>query len=188
MSAVRSRVPYSGRGRGTPTRRLRHRRRAICTVKCLYYNGNRDFGVSFIGLYRGAAPPRNWRRRPAFRGQARRRPLDRRAAGLLRMRTATGPVAAYLARHSSRLSYADRLARGRLIGFGSIEGERKQPVNRHMKRTDARRGVVHLGPSPLSINLTGTTSGALDDCRLRKAHPMVGRTGKSCLGGIDWKG
>ncbi|MFO0953436.1 MAG: hypothetical protein U0835_20255 [Isosphaeraceae bacterium] len=55
-------------------------------------------------------------------------------------------LAAYLAGHPTRLNYADRLARGRSIGSGMVEGAIKQLVNRRMKRTGARWRVEHVGP------------------------------------------
>lgn len=55
-------------------------------------------------------------------------------------------LSAYLASHPTRLNYADRLARGRSIGSGMVEGAIKQLVNRRMKRTGARWRVEHVGP------------------------------------------
>ena len=55
-------------------------------------------------------------------------------------------LAAYLAKHPTRLSYADRLAYGRSIGSGAVEGTIKQEVNLRMKRTGARWRVEHVGP------------------------------------------
>jgi hypothetical protein len=55
-------------------------------------------------------------------------------------------LAAYLAGHPTRLNYAGRLARGRSIGSGMVEGAIKQLVNRRMKRTGARWRVEHVGP------------------------------------------
>jgi len=55
-------------------------------------------------------------------------------------------VAAYLAKHPTRLSYAERLATGRSIGSGAVEGAIKQQVNLRMKRTGARWCVKHVGP------------------------------------------
>jgi hypothetical protein len=62
---------------------------------------------------------------------------------------ATDPLmaaAAYLAKHPTRLSYAARLADGRSIGSGSVEGAIKQLVNLRLKRTGARWRVDHVGP------------------------------------------
>lgn len=55
-------------------------------------------------------------------------------------------LAAYLGSHPTRLGYAQRLASGRSIGSGLIEGSVKQLVNRRMKRTGARWRVEHVGP------------------------------------------
>jgi hypothetical protein len=55
-------------------------------------------------------------------------------------------VAAYLAKHPTRLGYADRLASGRSIGSGLVEGSIKQLVNRRLKKTGARWKVAHVGP------------------------------------------
>lgn len=55
-------------------------------------------------------------------------------------------LAAYLAKHPTRLDYAQRLARGRSIGSGAVEGTIKQEVNLRLKRTGARWRVEHVGP------------------------------------------
>lgn len=55
-------------------------------------------------------------------------------------------LAAYLAKHPTRLDYAGRLAAGRSIGSGAVEGAVKQLVNLRMKRTGARWKVEHVGP------------------------------------------
>ena len=55
-------------------------------------------------------------------------------------------LAGYLGSHPTRLGYAARLARGRSIGSGLIEGSVKQLVNRRMKLTGARWRVEHVGP------------------------------------------
>jgi hypothetical protein len=55
-------------------------------------------------------------------------------------------LAAYLAKHPTRLSYAERLAGGRSIGSGAVEGSVKQLVNLRMKRTGARWRAEHVGP------------------------------------------
>ena len=47
--------------------------------------------------------------------------------------------------HPTRLGYAERLASGRSIGSGLIEGSVKQLVNRRMKLTGAV-AVEHVGP------------------------------------------
>lgn len=55
-------------------------------------------------------------------------------------------LASYLGSHPTRLGYAARLASGRSIGSGLIEGSVKQLVNRRMKLTGARWRVEHVGP------------------------------------------
>ncbi len=55
-------------------------------------------------------------------------------------------LASYLSSHPTRLGYAQRLASGRSIGSGLIEGSVKQLVNRRMKLTGARWRVEHVGP------------------------------------------
>lgn len=63
--------------------------------------------------------------------------------------TSTAPLlafAAYLARHQKHLEYADRLAQGRSIGSGQVEGAIKELVNLRLKRTGARWKVEHVGP------------------------------------------
>lgn len=55
-------------------------------------------------------------------------------------------LAAYLAKHPRRLGYAKRLAGGRSIGSGLVEGSIKQLVNRRLKKTGARWKVAHVGP------------------------------------------
>jgi len=55
-------------------------------------------------------------------------------------------LAAYFAKHPTRLGYADRLADGRSIGSGLVEGAVKQLVNRRLKLTGARWRVDHVGP------------------------------------------
>jgi hypothetical protein len=55
-------------------------------------------------------------------------------------------LAAYLGSHPTRLGYAQRLASGRSIGSGLIEGSVKQLVNRRMKLTGARWRAEHVGP------------------------------------------
>lgn len=54
--------------------------------------------------------------------------------------------AAYLGEHPTRLSSADRLASGRSIGSGLVEGTVKQLVNRRQRLTGARWRVEHVGP------------------------------------------
>ncbi len=63
--------------------------------------------------------------------------------------TATDPLlalAGYLAKHPTRLGYAERLASGRSIGSGLVEGSIKQVVNLRLKRTGARWRAEHVGP------------------------------------------
>ena len=55
-------------------------------------------------------------------------------------------LAGYLAKHPTRVRYAERLAAGRSIGSGAVEGAIKQQVNLRMKRTGARWRVEHVGP------------------------------------------
>jgi hypothetical protein len=55
-------------------------------------------------------------------------------------------LAAYFAKHPTRLGYADRLASGRSIGSGLVEGSIKQLVNLRLKRTGARWRAEHVGP------------------------------------------
>ena len=55
-------------------------------------------------------------------------------------------VSAYLANHPTHLDYAGRLASGRSIGSGAVEGAIKQWVNLRMKRSGARWRVENVGP------------------------------------------
>ena len=55
-------------------------------------------------------------------------------------------MAAYAAPHPAHLGYADRLAEGRSIGSGQVEGAIEQLVNRRLKRTGARWRPEHVGP------------------------------------------
>jgi hypothetical protein len=55
-------------------------------------------------------------------------------------------MAAYLAKHPTRLNYVPRLASGRSIGSGAVEGAIKQTVNLRLKRTGARWRTEHVGP------------------------------------------
>lgn len=55
-------------------------------------------------------------------------------------------LAADIAPHPEHLGYADRLAGGRSIGSGQVEGAIKQVVNRRRKRTGARWRPEHVGP------------------------------------------
>lgn len=55
-------------------------------------------------------------------------------------------LAAYRAKHPTRWGYAGRLAEGRSIGSGRVEGSIKQLVNRRLKQTGAKGKVGHVGP------------------------------------------
>lgn len=55
-------------------------------------------------------------------------------------------LAGYLLKHPTRLGYEARLAAGRSIGSGLVEGSIKQFVNRRLKQTGARWKVRHVGP------------------------------------------
>lgn len=55
-------------------------------------------------------------------------------------------LAAYFAKHPTRLGYAGRLASGRSIGSGLVEGSIKQLLNLRLKRTGARWRAEHVGP------------------------------------------
>lgn len=65
-------------------------------------------------------------------------------------------LAGYLAKHPTRLDYAARLADGRSIGSGLVEGSIKQLVNLRMKRTGARCQTAHVGPLAELIALADT--------------------------------
>jgi hypothetical protein len=65
-------------------------------------------------------------------------------------------LAAYLANHPTHLNYADRLAAGRSIGSGQVEGTIKQVVNLRLKRTGARWRVEHVSPFVELIALSST--------------------------------
>jgi hypothetical protein len=65
-------------------------------------------------------------------------------------------LAAYLAKHPTRLNYANRLAAGRTIGSGQVEGAIKQLVNLRLKRTGARWRTDHVGPLVELIALSDT--------------------------------
>jgi hypothetical protein len=72
---------------------------------------------------------------------------------------ATDPLlglAGYMAKHPTRLGYAERLAAGRSIGSGAVEGGIKQLVNLRLKRTGARWRVEHVGPLVELIALADT--------------------------------
>jgi hypothetical protein len=55
-------------------------------------------------------------------------------------------LAGYFGSHPTRLDYQDRLAAGRSIGSGLVEGSVKQLVNRRLKLTGAKWRVEHVGP------------------------------------------
>jgi len=55
-------------------------------------------------------------------------------------------LAGYLGKHPTRLDYAGRLATGRSIGSGAVEGAIKQQMKLRLKRTGARWRVEHIGP------------------------------------------
>jgi hypothetical protein len=62
---------------------------------------------------------------------------------------ATDPLlelAGYFAKHPTRLGYAGRLASGRSIGSGLVEGSVKQLLNLRLKRTGARWRAENVGP------------------------------------------
>ncbi len=65
-------------------------------------------------------------------------------------------LAAYLAKHPTRLNYASRLAAGRTIGSGQVEGAIKQLLNLRLKRTGARWRAEHVGPLVELIALSST--------------------------------
>lgn len=65
-------------------------------------------------------------------------------------------MAAYFAKHPTRLNYAQRLASGRSIGSGAVEGTIKQQVNLRLKRTGARWRVEHVGPLVELRSFSGT--------------------------------
>ncbi len=71
------------------------------------------------------------------------------AFGTVPVGVSTDPLlelAGYLAKHPTRLGYAERLAAGRSIGSGLVEGSIKQLVNLRLKRTGARWRAEHVGP------------------------------------------
>jgi hypothetical protein len=65
-------------------------------------------------------------------------------------------LAAYLANHPTHLDYADRLAWGRSIGSGQVEGAIKELVNLRLKRTGARWRAEHVGPLVELLALSDT--------------------------------
>ena len=68
-------------------------------------------------------------------------------------------LASYLGSLPTRLDYTQRLASGRSIGSGLIEGSVKQLVNRQMKLTGACWRVEHVGPLVESAALVDTLDG-----------------------------
>ena len=65
-------------------------------------------------------------------------------------------LAAYVGPHPTHLGYAGRLASGRSIGSGQVEGAIKQLVNRRLKRTGARWRAKHVGPLVELVALVDT--------------------------------
>lgn len=55
-------------------------------------------------------------------------------------------LAAYLAKHPTRLGDAERLADGRSTGSGLVEGSIEPLVNRRLKQTGAKWKVANVGP------------------------------------------
>jgi hypothetical protein len=55
-------------------------------------------------------------------------------------------LVSYFAKQTTRLNYAWRLATGRSIGSGLVEGTIKQVVVRRLKQTGAQWRVEHVGP------------------------------------------
>jgi hypothetical protein len=51
---------------------------------------------------------------------------------------ATEELLGYFAKHAGRLDYAGRLAAGRTVGSGAVEGAIKQTVGKRLKQTGAR--------------------------------------------------
>lgn len=81
------------------------------------------------------------------------------AMGQVPVGVSTDPLlalAAYLAKHPTRLNYAPRLAAGRTIGSGQVEGAIKQLLNLRLKRTGARWRTDHVGPLVELIALSNT--------------------------------
>jgi hypothetical protein len=81
------------------------------------------------------------------------------AFGAVPLGVSTDPLleaAAYFAKHPTRLGYAERLAAGRSIGSGLVEGSVKQLVNLRLKRTGARWRAERVGPLVELIALADT--------------------------------
>lgn len=68
-------------------------------------------------------------------------------------------LAAYIGPHPTHLNYADRLAGGRSIGSGQVEGAITPLVNRRLKRTGARWRPEHVGPLVELVALVDTPDG-----------------------------
>ncbi len=82
--------------------------------------------------------------------EARRRALvESGAAGLLEELAARGEavpeLAEYLGPHVDHTPYRERLAEGRSIGSGMVEGARKTAIGKRLKQTGARWRVRRLG-------------------------------------------
>ena len=103
------------------------------------FGASDDAGVFQVRemLGEGAAEPRGFPdgSRPHLKA------LDRKG-----IRRAGPGLAAYFAKHPTRLDYAGRLAAGRSIGSGAVEGAIKQNVNLRLKRSGARWKAAHVGP------------------------------------------
>ena len=101
------------------------------TAKILYGEGT-PAAVGWSEAARGKLLSVGW---PAIRqhlGKARKafhKPTKRAS-----LRSLQG----YLARHATRLGYAQRLAEGRAIGSGQVEGACKHVIGRRLKQTGAR--------------------------------------------------
>jgi hypothetical protein len=70
------------------------------------------------------------------------------AEGVLGVTAATEELLTYLAPHVEHLGYCERLAQGRTIGSGQIEGACKYVIGRRLKRTGGRwrqANVVKMG-------------------------------------------
>ena len=70
------------------------------------------------------------------------RPIAVRAS----QRSALTELAGYLSPHAERLNYAQRLAEGRPIGSGLIEGACKNDLGRRLKQTGARLLIPNAKP------------------------------------------
>ena len=72
-----------------------------------------------------------------------------------RRRQATDRLLSYFSKHSGRLNYAERLATGRAIGSGQVEGEAKT-LGLRLKRRGARwnRNIVQPMASLVCVRHT----------------------------------